>query len=472
MGAPLDPTATAFLFAENRAMPMHVGALQLFDPPADAGPSYTADLVRRMRETDDIAPLFRKRLHRSLATAGTWTWTDDDEFDIEYHVRHSALPQPGRIRELLDLLGRLHGTRLARERPLWEWHLIEGLADGRVAMYSKMHHSLLDGVGAMRLLQSVLTEDPEERDMGAPWVARPRPPRPEGPGGASGAGGLVPVAAARSALGSALAVASDAAGMPAALVRTLNRGVRDETAAVNYHSPRTILNHRITGARRFAAEDWPLERLRAIGQASGTTINDVVLALCSGALRAYLLELDALPDTSLTAMVPVSFRAASAATASQEGGNAVAALMVRLGTHHADAADRLQAVHDSMLEGKSALGSMTQTQALAMSALGLAPAVALPLLRLQDMARPPFNLIISNVPGPETTRYFDGARMSGFYPLSIPLHGIALNITCTSYDGKMGFGLTGCRRTVPRLQRLLAHLDAEVTALEKATGVA
>lgn len=467
MGAPLDPTAAAFLFAENRAMPMHVGALQLFETPDGAGPGYTADLVRQMRESDDIAPLFRRRLHRSVTTAGAWTWTEDDEFDIEYHVRHSALPRPGRIRELLDLCGRLHGTRLARERPLWEWHLIEGLADGRMAMYSKMHHSLLDGVGAMRLLQSVLSEDPDERGMGAPWVTRPRPATPSGAGA-----GVVPVSALRSALGSAVSVAADAAGMPAALVRTLNRGVRDETAAVNYHSPRTILNHRITGARRFAAEDWPLERLRAIGQASGTTINDVVLALCSGALRSYLLELDALPDTSLTAMVPVSFRAASAATASQDGGNAVAALMVRLGTHHHDAADRLQAVHDSMLEGKSALGSMTQTQALAMSALGLAPAVALPLLRLQDMARPPFNLIISNVPGPDTTRYFDGARMSGMYPLSIPLHGIALNITCTSYDGKMGFGLTGCRRTVPRLQRLLVHLDDEVAALEKATGVA
>lgn len=467
MAAPLDPTAAAFLFAESRSMPMHVGGLQLFEPPEDAGPDYTRDLVERLRSAPEIAPLFLKHPHRSVATGGAWVWREDHDFDVEHHVRHKALPQPGRIRELLDLCGHLHSTRLALERPLWEWHLVEGLADGRFAMYSKMHHSLVDGVGAMRLLQSVLTEDPDLRDMPAPWERRPRPSR-ERPGLSVAA---LPDLGGR-AVRSALAVAGEAAGMPGSLVRTLDRGRRDETSAVSFYSPRTLLNRRITGARRFAADDWPLERLRAIGRASGTTINDVVLAMCSGALRAYLRDLDALPDTSLTAMVPVSFRRGQAGTASDEGGNSIGAVMVKLGTDRADPADRLATVHTSMLEGKEALSSMTQTQALAMSALGLAPAVVLPLLKLQGLARPPFNLIISNVPGPGSTRYFDGARMVGMYPLSIPMHGIGLNITCASYDGRMGFGLTGCRRTVPRLQKLLSFLDAEVAALEKAVGAA
>lgn len=469
MAAPLDPTAAAFLFAENRTMPMHVGGLQLFEPPADAGPDYTRDLVERLRATAEVSPLFLQHPHRSVATAGQWVWRQDQQFDVEHHVRHKALPQPGRVRELLDLCGHLHGTRLAHERPLWEWHLVEGLADGRFATYSKIHHSLMDGVGAMRLLQSVLSDDPDERDMSAPWELRPpahRDAPDHGPGGLAALGEL-PLQAVRGALG----VAGEAAGMPGSLLRTLTRGWRDETSAVSFYSPRTLLNRPITGARRFAADQWPLERLRAIGRAGGTTINDVVLAMCSGALRSYLLDLHALPDATLTAMVPVSFRRGDAATASGEGGNAVSALMVKLGTDRADPAERLATVRTSMVEGKEALSSMTQTQALAMAALGLAPAVVLPLLKLQGMARPPFNLIISNVPGPTSTRWFDGARMVGMYPLSIPLHGIALNITCASYDGQMGFGLTGCRRTVPRLQRLLTYLDEEVTALERAVGV-
>jgi diacylglycerol O-acyltransferase len=188
-------------------------------------------------------------------------------------------------------------------------------------------------------------------------------------------------------------------------------------------------------------------------------------------MRSYLLELDRLPGSSLVAMVPVSLEAKHAHSASASGGNAVGAVMVRLGTDQADAGDRLQSVHDSMRSGKEALGSMTPTQILAMSALGLAPAVLAPMLKVQGLTRPPFNLVISNVPGPRSTLYYNGARLEGLYPLSIPLHGMALNITCTSYDGQLDFGLTGCRRTVPRLQRLLPHLDGELAALEKAAGL-
>jgi diacylglycerol O-acyltransferase len=159
-------------------------------------------------------------------------------------------------------------------------------------------------------------------------------------------------------------------------------------------------------------------------------------------------------------------------TASREGGNAIGAVMVRLGTDLADPADRLEAIHRSMADGKEALSSMTPAQIMAMSAVGMAPALLVPMLKLQGIARPPFNLIISNVPGPRSPLFFNGARLEGMYPLSIPIHGMALNITCTSYDGNMGFGLTGCRRSVPHLQRLLAHLDEELAALEKAAGVA
>jgi diacylglycerol O-acyltransferase / wax synthase len=466
MVAPIDPTSAGFLFAENRSQPMHVGGLQLFRKPEDAPRSFVRDMYADMLAHDAPAPLFLKRPYRSVATGGQWFWTEDDQFDIEYHVRHSALPKPGRIRELLELCGRLHSTRLALERPLWEVHVIEGLRDGRVAMYSKMHHALIDGVSSMRLMQSVLSTDPDERGMAPTWSAEHVGPVRRAEGTDHDALG-VPLGALRAAL----ALGAEAAGLPGALVRTLSRGVRNETSALSLHAPRTIINKRITGARRFAAQDWPLERLQAIGRATGTTLNDVVLAMCSGAMRTYLDELGALPDTSLVAMVPVGLKAKNAHSASTSGGNAVGAVMAGLGTELADPADRLQAVHHSMVTGKEALASMTPAQILAMSALGLAPAILGPMLKLEGLTRPPFNLIISNVPGPTKPLHYNGAVLEGMYPLSIPIHGMGLNITCTSYAGNIGFGLTGCRRTVPRLQRLLTHLDDELTALEKAAGI-
>jgi diacylglycerol O-acyltransferase / wax synthase len=464
MPTPMDPTAAAFMLVENRNQPMHVGVLQLFRPPADADGTFIRDLYQSMLAVDEIAPLYIKRPFRSAATGGLWTWKEDDEFDIEHHVRHGALPEPGRVRELLELCSRLHGTRLAPERPLWEATLIEGLRDGRMALYTKMHHSLIDGVSSMRLLQSVLSTDPDRRGMPPPW-GTPPPARTTTP---------TPVSVDRvslSALRSGLGISADAAGLPGALVRTLNRGVRNETSALSFYAPRTILNTTITGSRRFAAQDWPIDRLRGIGRPTGTTINDVVLAMVSGAMRRYLAELDALPDSTLVAMVPVGLNAKQSHNSSAEGGNAVGTVMVKLGTDLADPAQRLTAIHRSMRDGKEALTTMTPLQIVALSGIGLAPAVLPPLLKMSGITRPPFNLVVSNVPGPKVPHYYNGAEMVGMYPLSIPIHGMALNITCMSYAGNLGFGLTGCRRTVPHLQRLLTHLDDELAALEQAAGV-
>lgn len=449
-------------------MPMHVGGLQLFEPPADAGPELVRDVVEKMREVEEISPLFLKHPFRSPRTGGALVWRNDKQFDIEHHVRHSALPHPGRIRELLELVGRLHQTRLDWARPLWEATLIEGLEDGRVAMYSKIHHGLVDGISAMRLLQSVLSTDPDERDMPPPWAARPKEKKSRSLTAPDKGLSDIPGDVVRSALG----ITAEAAGMPTALVKTLTRGVRNQTSAVSFHAPRTMFNQEITGARRFAADDWPVERLRAIGKATRTTINDVVLAMCAGAIRDYLLEHDALPEAPVIAMVPVGLKAGEANKASMEGGNAVGSVMVRLATDLPDAGERLRTIHNSMKDGKEALSSMSPAQIIAMSGIGLAPAILPGLLKAQGIVRSPFNLIISNVPGPRTTHYWNGLKLVGNYPVSIPINGMALNITCTSYDGQMGFGLTGCRRTVPQLQRLLVHLENAVVGLEEAAGIA
>lgn len=449
------PTDSVFLTAETRETPMHVGGLQLFKPPADfAG---TSDLFRRLIAEPDVAPLFAKRPVRSLATAGQWAWQRDKEFDIEHHVRHNSLPKPGRVLELLALCSRLHSTLLDRKRPLWEFHLIEGLADGRFAIYFKMHHALVDGVSAQRLLQNILTRDPDVRDRPAPWAVPPRR--------LNAAEHRPPVGP--QALRSALDLATEAAGLPGALAATLSRAWKDQSAPVSFAAPRTMFNVPITGSRRFAAQSWPLERVAGINKATDSTVNDVVLAMCSGALRRYLLELDALPEVPLISMVPVALKVKG----HREAGNAVGAVMCNLATHLDDPGERLAVIRSSMRDGKRALSGMTPMQIVALTGLGMSPLILQGIPGYKELFRPPFNIIISNVPGPRSALYLNGAELDGLYPLSIPYHGQALNITCTSYHNEIAFGLTGCRRTVPHLQRLLAFLDGELTALEQAAGL-
>ncbi|HWU31402.1 MAG TPA: wax ester/triacylglycerol synthase domain-containing protein, partial [Marmoricola sp.] len=220
MATPIDPNSLMFLLAESRSQPMHVAGMQLFEPPADAGPDFAANIYEKALLETEVAPLFKKRPYKSIKTAGQWTWTPDEQFDVEHHLRRSALPSPGRVRELLELVGRLHGTTLDRERPLWESHVIEGMTDGRMALYTKIHHSLVDGVAATRLMQSVLSTDPDKRDMPMPFAAnvpkRTRKVEEE----AQRRLADLPLSTARSAA----SIAMDAAGLPAAFVRTLNKG--------------------------------------------------------------------------------------------------------------------------------------------------------------------------------------------------------------------------------------------------------
>ncbi|GLW95749.1 WS/DGAT/MGAT family O-acyltransferase [Actinokineospora globicatena] len=446
---PLMPvTESMFLLGESREHPLHVGGLQLFELPEGAGPDYVGELHRALLAADDIHPLLRRRPRGPVSTVGQWVWTDDDRLDLEYHVRLSALPTPGRVRELLELVSRLHGSLLDRHRPLWEAHLVEGLRDNRFALYTKVHHALLDGVSALRLLQRSLTTDPAVRDPRPPWANR-EDERPE------------VTTRPRTGVG---AVLRDIAGLGPAFARYANEVFRAQTATLPFAAPRSILNVPITGARRFAAQGWPLARVRAVGEKAGATVNDVMLAMCAGALRRYLLELDALPERPLVAAVPMSLRGGD----DSAGGNALGMILCTLATDLADPADRLAAITESTRSGKDVYRGMSQLQVTALSAIPFAP-LALGLLPGAVRLTPPaFNLMISNVPGPTEPLYWNGARMLGVYPVSIPYEGQALNITVTSYNGSLEFGLTGCRRTVPHLQRLLTHLDTELADLESA----
>jgi diacylglycerol O-acyltransferase len=452
----MAPTDSLFIIPESREQPMHVGSLQLFDLPEGADRSLIRETYEQQLAATDVAPLFRKRAYRSLATLGQWAWTYDDDIDIEHHVRHSALPAPGRVRELLALVSRLHSTLLDRQRPMWEMHVIEGLEGNRFAVYTKLHHSVMDGVSGLRLLQRSLSQSPDE-PTAAFWSPRPRKPRPD-----SGGNALLglPVAAVRGV--------TDLARLTPTVLRLANQALREHAATLPMQAPKSMLNVPITGARRFAAQSWPLEKIRSVGKAAGATVNDVVLAMCSGALRAYMLELGVLPDAPLTAMTPVSLRREDSG---EDSGNAVGTILCNLATDVADPADRLAAIHESMQQGKDLFAGLNQVQASAISALMMAPLMlSMAPAGLSQLAPPPFNLIISNVPGPKKPLYFNGSRLRGVYPLSIPTVGQALNITVTSYVDNMEFGLTGCRRSVPHLQRLLTHLDDSLAELIKVTG--
>jgi diacylglycerol O-acyltransferase / wax synthase len=463
--AMMPVTDSLFLLAESREHPMHVGGLQLFETPEGAGPDYVSELHRALIRTADVRPLFRRRPMDPVGTLGQLAWTNDDDLDLEYHVRLSALPRPGRVRELLELTSRLHGTLLDRHRPLWEFTMIEGLQDGRFAVYSKMHHALLDGVSALRLLQSSLSEDPTELDVGPIWSPRVRDNvssmRVESEPSSSPLQGLREIAAA----------VRDITALAPTALKVLNDAFREQAAGLSFKVPKSMFNVAITGARRFAAQGWPLDRIKAVRKAvSGATLNDVMLAMCAGALRRYLLELGALPDKPLVAAVPMSLRTDSSRTVSEStiGGNALGIILCNLATDTDDPLARFAEIRESMQRGKKVYHGMTPLQITALSAIPMAPLAISMIPGALRITPPSFNVMISNVPGPHNSLYWNGARMTGIYPLSIPYEGQALNITVTSYGGNLQFGLTGCRRSVPHLQRLLTHLEDALSELEKA----
>ena len=456
----MPPTDSMFLLAESREHPMHVGGLQLFELPDGAGPDVVTELIETFRATDNISPTFRKRPAEPVSSLGNAWWKFDDTIDYDHHVRHSAVPQPGRIRELLQLTSRWHGALLDRHRPLWEAHVVEGLADGRIAVYSKIHHALVDGVAAIRLMQRSLSEDPDARDCMPPWAL---PPRKSSGGGVAG---FDPIGLLRG-VGEA---AGEVAGLLPASAKIVSQIIRDGDITLP-SAPKTILNGRVGGARRFAAQSWEIDRIKRVAKSSATTLNDVVLAMVSGALREYLLEQHALPDEPMSAMVPISL-ALRAESAGKEAGdsNSVGAIVVNLATDRENGATRLEEIAYSSRTSKKLLGGLTPNQVLAFSALQVLPLAMTSVPGFIKYTRPPFNVIVSNVPGPKNQMYFNGARLDGMYPVSIVLDGQAINITLCSRDNYLDFGIIGCRKSVPHLQRLLTHLETSLAELETAWG--
>jgi diacylglycerol O-acyltransferase len=447
------PTDSMFLFLESREHPMHVGGLSLFEPPQGAGPEFVREFTDTLVANDNFAPTFRKRPATYQGGVAHVAWAYDEDVDVDYHVRRSALPAPGRVRDLLEVTSRLHTAMLDRHRPLWELNVIEGLNDGRFAIYFKIHHALTDGVAAMKLIQRTLSVDPDDPEVRAMW-SLPRQPRARSRG-----------ASPRELIGQA---AGSVVGLAPSTIRLARAVLVEQQLTLPYGAPRSMFNGKIGGARRCAAQSWPKERLLGVKKAAGVTFNDAVLAMCSGALRYYMIEQNALPDKPLTAMVPVSLRSEDEA---DTGGNQVGAILCNLATDVADPVQRIQSISASMRGNKEVMAGMSRLQVLALMALSTAPLTLAGIPGLLSAVPTPFNLVISNVPGPTEPMYYGGALLDGSYPLSNIPDGQALNITLVDNAGNLDFGVVGCRRSVPHLQRLLLHLESSLSDLEAALGI-
>ncbi len=465
----------AFLAMETSSVYGHVGSVCVLDPSTAPEPLTLERLQRAISERLHLVPPFRRRLAEVPFGFDQPYWIEDPDFDIEFHVRELALPAPGDDRQLAEQAARLHARPLDRRRPLWELYLISGLSGGRMAVYTKVHHAAIDGVSGNDILAAVLDLTPEGRDLGdvPPWECD------EEPGSISLlARSLLtlagqPVRAARVSAAVARSLPGLAMSPARPKLPVVDRFIprRGESAVLSQtglRAPRTPFNRPVGPHRRWAFCTVPLADVKEIKNAGGATVNDVVMALCAGALRRWLVDHAALPDGPLVAAVPVSVR-----TEEQKGtgGNRVSTMTAPLPTHLAEPADRLMHCHAAMRAAKEQHGALpadllSDVTQFAMPALAGQAARMAARLRLVEWLSP-FNLIISNVPGPNIPLYYAGARLMQYYPLSAIADGQGLNITVMSYEDGMHFGLIADRDLVPDLDRLAGYLVDELEDLKK-----
>lgn len=481
----LGPQDMFFLYSESPSTMMHVGALMPFTPPDDAPADFLRQLVDESKANEVVEPWNLKLSHPDLLYSPTQSWVYDENFDLDYHVRRSALASPGDERELGILVSRLHSHALDLRRPPWEMHFIEGLEGGRFAIYIKMHHSLIDGYTGQKMLARSLSADPHDTTHPLFFNIPTPGPAPadteESAGGGliggacnvlSGLGDVVKglggmVSGVGSVLGSVASAGRSSLDLTRALVNSQLRSdneYRDLVSSVQ--APHCILNTRISRNRRFATQQYPLARMKAIGAQYDATVNDVAMAIIGGGLRRFLDELGELPDKSLIAVLPVNVRPKD----DEGGGNAVATILATLGTDIADPVERLRAVTASTRMAKAQLKNMDRDAILAYSA-ALMVSYGIQLASTLTGVKPPlpytFNLCVSNVPGPQEVLYLRGSRMEASYPVSLVAHSQALNVTLQSYAGTLNFGFIGCRDTLPHLQRLAVYTGEALDELDE-----
>ena len=465
----------AFLALETTNSTGHVGGVSVLDPRDAPAPLTLARLTQVLGDRLPLIPVLRRKLLNVPFGLDQPYWVDDPNFDIEYHIREIALPRPGSDAQLTEQVSRLHARPLDRSRPLWEIYLITGLAKRRAAVYTKIHHSAIDGASGAELLTILLDLTPEGREV--PPHEPFTPVRPPGPVA------LTALAAAKLAwrpvetvrftneLVRVLPTLAPALSTLVGGMLGLNRGDGEVIPTAPGRAPATPFNRQITPHRRLALRSVDLDSVKAVKNAFGVSVNDVVMAMCAGALRRWLADHESLPDTPLIAMIPVSVRDPASKAAM---GNKVSAMLATLPTNLADAAERVQVVHAATKIAKAQQAVIPQglvDQVSDFAPPALTARAARVVFATGVLHRlPPFNLCISNVPGPNVPVYLCGAKLLAHYPVSVITDGQGLNITLVGYLGELHFGLVSCRELIPDLDVLADYLVGELEVLLKAAS--
>jgi WS/DGAT/MGAT family acyltransferase len=435
----------SFLYMETPSTPMHVAGLYVYDPSGVPG-GYSFEKVEQVvKERLHLLPPYRQRVVEVPFQLYHPLWIEDPDFDLHYHLRRIALPSPGGKAELAEVAADIMSRPLDRSRPLWEMWLVEGLEGGLVACISKTHHAAIDGASGVDLTVGLLDLEPDA----------PPPPPPEEewkPDRVPTDFELVSYATrslARSPI--AAAKASRRTLEAAVTLRRRNRQPDVKAPPAPFSAPRTSLNGALTSHRSFGMAEVALDDVKDIRKALGGTVNDVVLAICAGALRSYLDERDEHPDRPLVAMCPISVRSADQANTL---GNQVSQMLVSLATDVDDPVERLQVIQEGTKQAKEqagAIGAETLTDWIEFAAPAVAGRAArlYSRTRIADRHRPIFNLTISNVPGPPFPLYSAGARLVAHYPMGPIFDGGGLNITVMSYLDHLDFGVVSCTDLVP-----------------------
>jgi diacylglycerol O-acyltransferase / wax synthase len=460
----LDAT---FLYLETPSQHMHVSMAAMFDPSTVPGGYRFERLRDKLRTRLELAPVFRRRLVEVPFRLGHPYWVDDPTFDIEYHIRRSALPAPGGVEELAQFVGDVCSRQLDRTKPLWEMYIVEGLRGDQIAVVTKIHHCAIDGVSGAELLAQLFDIEPSPAP--SPTPDEPRSIDEHLPSELQLLAQSLATRLTRPLEITKLAWRTGWALLDVRRVRSRGSG----RAALPLTTPRTSLNASITPHRRVAFSSFALEDAKRIKRACGTTLNDVVLAVCTGALRRYLLDGDELPGEPLVATVPVS---TAPSMEHRRGANRVSAMFVGLPCHIEDPVQRLQAIRTSTQGAKQehdALGGdvLLNWAEHATANVFSAAARAYTRLKLADHHRPIHSLVISNVPGPDFPLYLAGAELVAGFPLGPVMDGAGLNVTVMSNRGVLNWGLIACAETVPRLNDLAEYLPDALDELLAASGL-
>jgi WS/DGAT/MGAT family acyltransferase len=469
-----------FLALEDRRQTGHVAGLAILDTqPHDVKVSCQSikDLVSSRLP---LLPPLRWRVQEVPLSLDYPYWVEDEEFDLDFHVRELALPSPGSDEQLAEQVSRIVSRPLDRSRPLWELYVIEGLEGGRTAMLTKIHHALIDGMSGAEIMGLLLDLSPEGTALPPPDESKRLNPAPGQIGMlARGALGVTryPLRLAR-ALPRALPNARDASvlttipgadtvGQLARRVQGLVTGA-DTPSAKAMRSPRVTFSGRISAHRRFAFGQLSLDEVKEVKNHFGFTVNDVVVSICAGAVRRWLIEHDDLPDEPLVAQIPVSVR-----TDEQRGtyGNRILLMRAPLFTNIEDPVERMQMTHDEMSDLKERHKALPATL-LQDANHFIPPAVFHRAAQLtfrvtsSSRGRPTWNLVISNVPGPQFPLYCAGARLEANYPVSVITDGMGLNITVMSYCGHIDIGIVADREQMPDVWNLIGWLEESLDELK------